>query len=220
MLALGVLASGRGSNLQAVLDACTAGRIGARVVAVASNRADALALDRAVCHDVSSKAFARGAYRSKSAQEEAIVAFMREQGVELVVLAGYVPIIGRPLLEAYRDRIINVHPSLLPAFGGTLHAQAAALTYGVKVSGCTVHYVTEDVDAGPIILQQAVPVLEGDTEETLARRILDAEHEALPTAIGWIAAGRVVREGRRVRIQPECVHKPDVRIQELVRNSP
>lgn len=201
-LRLGVLASGRGTNLQALLDSAAAGDIPATVVAVASNRQDAQALERAHRAGVPADAFARASFSSRTAQEEAIVAFLREHEVDLVVLAGYVPLLGPTILEAYRNRVVNIHPSLLPAFGGTLHAQADALRHGVKVTGCTVHFVTSDVDGGPILLQRTVSVHEDDTEETLAARILAEEHQALPEAIRLIAAGRVLIAGSRTRILP------------------
>lgn len=197
---LGVLASGRGSNLQALLDATERGDLSARVVAVASNKADALALERAAQAGVPHQAFPRADYPSRRARDEAMADYLRQQNVELVVLAGYDRVLASSVIAAFRGRMINVHPSLLPAFSGTLHAPAEALRHGVKVSGCTVHFVTEDVDSGPIILQRAVPVLEDDTEETLAARILHEEHLALPEAIRLLAAGRVVLEGRRARI--------------------
>jgi phosphoribosylglycinamide formyltransferase-1 len=201
-LRLGVLASGRGTNLQALLDSAAAGQIPAQVVAVASNRRDAMALERARRASVPTAVFPRADYPSRVAQEEALIAFLRENRVELVVLAGYVPVLGQTMLDAFPHRIINIHPSLLPAFGNTLHAQADALRHGVKISGCTVHFVTRQVDGGPIIVQRAVPVLEDDTAETLAARILAEEHRALPEAIRLIAAGRVVIEGNRTRIRP------------------
>ena len=201
-LRLGVLASGRGTNLQALLDAAAEGRIPARVVAVGSNRRDAPALDRARRATVPAAIFLRTDFPSRSAQEQAIVDYLREHRVDLVVLAGYIPVLGPTMLDAFHNRIINIHPSLLPAFGNTLHAQSDALRHGVKVSGCTVHFVTNNVDGGPIILQRVVPVLEDDTEETLSARILAEEHRALPEAIRLIAAGRVLIDGNRTRILP------------------
>jgi len=199
---LGVLASGRGTNLQALLDAAFAGHLPAEVVAVASNRRDAPAIARALRANVPATVFPRTEYSSRSAQEDAIVRFLREHEVELVVLAGYVPVLGATLLDAFSNRVVNIHPSLLPAFGNTLHAQADALRHGVKITGCTVHFVTNQVDGGPIILQRTVPVLEGDTDESLSERILVEEHRALPEAIRLIAAGRVLIEGSRTRILP------------------
>lgn len=202
-LRLGVLASGRGTNLQALLDAASNGQIPAEVVAVASNRRDALAIERARRARVPGEVFLRAEFASRAAQEEAIVRFLRGHRVEMVVLAGYVPVLGATLLDAFHNRVVNIHPSLLPAFGNTLHAQADALRHGVKVTGCTVHFVTSQVDGGPIVLQRPVPVLENDTEESLSERILVEEHRALPEAIRLIAAGRVLIEGSRTRILPE-----------------
>ncbi|HEX5417340.1 MAG TPA: phosphoribosylglycinamide formyltransferase [Chloroflexota bacterium] len=199
---LGVLVSGRGSNLQALLDATARGGLAARVVAVASNKAEAAALDRAARAGVPHRAFPRDEYPTRRARDEAMADYLREQGVDLVVLAGYDRVLATSVIAAFRGRMINVHPSLLPAFGGTLHAPAEALRHGVKISGCTVHFVTEDLDSGPIILQRAVPVLEDDTEETLAARILREEHQALPEAIRLLAAGRVRLAGRRAVVLP------------------
>ncbi len=125
---------------------------------------------------------------------------LHAEGVQLVVLAGFDQIVAETLLRPFEGRIINIHPSLLPAFAGTLHAQREALAYGVKVSGCTVHYVNEDIDAGPIVAQAVVPVFAADTEESLASRILEQEHCLLPNVVGWIAEGRVCVKGRRVQI--------------------
>ncbi|MGH2459270.1 MAG: phosphoribosylglycinamide formyltransferase [Chloroflexota bacterium] len=202
VLRIGVLASGRGTNLQALLDAAAAGRLPADVVAVASNRRNAPAIDRARHANVPASVFPRTEFPDRAVQERAIVGFLRECRVELVVLAGYVPVLGVTLLDAFANRVVNIHPSLLPAFGNTLHAQADALRHGVKVTGCTVHFVTSQVDGGPIVLQRTVPVLEGDTEESLSDRILVEEHQALPEAIRLIAAGRVLIEGSRTRILP------------------
>lgn len=197
---LGVLVSGRGSNLQAIIDAVERGELPATVAVVISNHPGVLALERARKHGLNAAVIERKAYGSRKEQEQAILECLREHKVDLIVLAGYDRVVGRTLLEAYPSRIINIHPSLLPAFGGGLHAQADALEYGVKVSGCTVHFVTPDVDCGPIILQQAVPVLETDTADSLAARILAEEHKLLPRAIRLIAEGRVRIEGRRVRL--------------------
>jgi len=201
-LRLGVLISGRGSNLQAILDSIARDVLPARVVAVASNHAGVLGLDRAERAGVPWYVFSREAYPSRRARDEAMAEFLRYHEIDLVVLAGYDRVLAPAVIASFHDRIINVHPSLLPAFGGTLHAAAEALRYGVKVSGCTVHFVTDDLDAGPIILQRAVPVRDDDTEVTLAARILAEEHKALPEAIRLLAEGRVRLEGRRARIIP------------------
>jgi phosphoribosylglycinamide formyltransferase-1 len=200
---LGILVSGRGSNLQAIIDAIESGEIDANIAVVLSNRAGVFALERAERHGIKACVVERTAYSSRLEQQQAILACLREHNVNLVVLAGYDRIVGQDILNAYAGRIINIHPSLLPAFAGGLHAQAEALNYGVKVAGCTVHFVTAEVDCGPIIVQRAVPVLESDTADTLADRILAEEHQALPLAIRLIAEGRVHVEGRRVIIRQE-----------------
>lgn len=197
---VGVLVSGRGSNLQALLAAFPAGHPTVQIVCVVSNRPGCPALEHAERAGVPTHALAREAYASRLEQQAAISAALAGAGVELVVLAGYDQVVGAPLLEAFAHRMINVHPSLLPAFAGTLHAQADALRHGVKVTGCTVHFVTAEVDGGPIIAQATVPVLEGDDAATLSRRILDQEHRLLPQAVAWIAEGRVRIEGRRAMV--------------------
>lgn len=202
-LRLGVLVSGRGSNLQALLDGVSAGALPARVVAVASNRSGAQALSRARVAQVPAVAFPRGEYRSVEERDEAMTAFLQEHAVELVVLAGYDRVLSPSVLSAFSNRIVNIHPSLLPSFAGSLHAQADALRHGVKVTGCTVHFVTDELDSGPILLQRPVRVEEDDTPETLAARILAEEHRALPEAIRLIAAGRVRLVGRRCHVRGE-----------------
>jgi phosphoribosylglycinamide formyltransferase 1 len=201
-LRLGVLASGRGSNLQALLDSRAGGQFPAQVVAVASNRPNAPALERARRAGVPAEAFPQMRYASLADRDAAVQAFLEAHGVELVVLAGYDRVLAPGMLAAYRNRLINIHPSLLPAFAGTLQAQAAAFEHGVKVSGCTVHFVDEQLDGGPIILQRPVALDEADTAESFAARILDQEHQALPDAIRLIAEGRVRLVGRRCRILP------------------
>jgi phosphoribosylglycinamide formyltransferase-1 len=201
-LRLGVLVSGRGSNLQAILDASIAGEIPADVVAVACNRPHARAVERARVAGVPTELFPHEAFGKRAVRDAAIVDFLRKHFVDLVVLAGYDRFLAPIVLETFKNRMINIHPSLLPAFGGTLHAQAEAIKHGVKVSGCTVFFVNEEPDAGPIILQQAVGVEEDDTVDSLSDRILVEEHRILTEAIGLIAAGRVAIEGRRCRILP------------------
>lgn len=204
LLRLGVLVSGRGTNLQAVLDGCLAGGIPAKVAVVVSNRPGAAALDRARAKGISAVTISHRGYgkwpEAKAAYEQDLVKVLREHDVELVVCAGYDRLAGDTLIEAFPGRIINIHPALLPSFPG-LHAQADALTYGVKVTGATVFFVDPTVDGGPVIAQEAVPVEEGDTVETLSARILKAEHRILPLAITLIAQGRTAIEGRRVRVQ-------------------
>jgi phosphoribosylglycinamide formyltransferase-1 len=200
---VGVLASGRGSNLQAIIDAIEAGRLDAEIVLVLSNKRDAVALERARKHGLADifldpKPFA-GQPDSREAYDRAVLDMLRKHDVELVLLAGYMKIVTSVLVKAYENRMMNIHPSLLPSFPG-LDAQKKALEHGVKISGCTVHFVTEGVDEGPIIVQAAVPVLEGDTPETLAARILDEEHKSYPKAVQLYAEGRLKVDGRRVVI--------------------
>ncbi|MBI4401023.1 MAG: phosphoribosylglycinamide formyltransferase [Nitrospirae bacterium] len=202
-LRVGVLASGRGSNLQAIIDAIEAGALQARIAVVLSNKKDAQALERARHHSVTdvfldSKPYA-GQPDSREAYDRAILEVLRKHEVELIALAGYMKIVTPVLIKAYPHRIMNIHPSLLPAFPG-LEVQKKALDWGVKIVGCTVHFVTESVDEGPIIIQAAVPVLEGDTADTLSERILAEEHKIYPRAIQLYAEGRLRVEGRHVLV--------------------
>lgn len=198
-LRIGVLVSGRGSNLQAIIDAIQAGWLPVQIAVVVSDKPGAYALERAKSAGIPTVVIERGRHADHGAFEEAIGHALRDYQVELVALAGYMRILSGQFIGQYAQRIVNIHPALLPAFPG-LHAQAQALAYGVKVAGCTVHFVDEGMDTGPIILQEAVPVQEGDTEETLSQRILAVEHKAYPKALQLLAEGRVAIEGRRVRI--------------------
>jgi phosphoribosylglycinamide formyltransferase 1 len=197
---LGVLISGRGSNLQAILDAIREGSLDARVGVVVSNHASAKGLERAEAAGVSTRVLSHKDYASREDFDGALVAILREHGVDLVCLAGFMRILSPVLVRAFPGRILNIHPSLLPAFVG-LHAQRQALEHGVKVTGATVHLVDEDLDHGPILLQRAVPVLEDDDEETLSARILEEEHRAYPEAIKLVLNGRVRVAGRRAVIE-------------------
>ncbi|MEG6520950.1 phosphoribosylglycinamide formyltransferase [Desulfotomaculum sp. 1211_IL3151] len=199
-LRLGVLASGRGSNLQAIMDRCQAGSLVAEVVVVISDKPAAYALERARRAGIAAYGLEMAAFPSKREYEQAVVELLREAGVQLLCLAGYMRLVGEPLLQAFPNKIMNIHPALLPSFPG-LHGQRDALQYGVKISGCTVHFIDEGMDTGPIILQAAVPVLGDDTEETLAARILEQEHRLYPEAIQLYAEGRLEVEGRRVYIK-------------------
>ncbi len=194
-LVLGLLVSGRGSNLQAILDAIRGGDLPARVGVVLSNKRGAPALSLAE----SALFVDPGEYANRSEYDAQLARLLQQHGVDLVVLAGYMRLVTSALISAYPNRMINIHPSLLPAFPG-LHAQRQALSYGVKVSGCTVHFVDEAMDHGPIIAQATVPVLPGDTEERLSARILREEHLLLPRVIALYAAGRLKVEGRSVLI--------------------
>ena len=193
---IGVLISGRGSNLQAIVDAIAAGRLDADLRIVISNRADALGLQRARDAGVEALHVDPRAHADRSAYERAIVDLLRAKDVAVVCLAGYMRLVGAPLLEAYRDRMLNIHPSLLPAFPG-LDAQRQALEHGVRVSGATVHVVTAELDGGPIILQAPVPVEDDDTVDTLSERILVQEHRIYPEAIGIVLNGHWSIDGRR-----------------------
>lgn len=193
---IGVLVSGRGSNLQALIDAGGAGQLGAAQIAVViSNVQDAYALERARRAGIPTAFIDHRGRPSRDDFDRALVSELRRHGVHLVCLAGFMRKVGASLLDAFPNAILNIHPSLLPLFPG-LHPQRQALTHGVKVSGVTVHLVTEDLDAGPIILQRTVPVLDGDTEDALAARILQEEHIAYPEAVRMIVSGGRV-EGRR-----------------------
>jgi phosphoribosylglycinamide formyltransferase-1 len=200
-LPLGVLASGRGSNLQAILDAIAQGRLSATVVLVAGDREEAQAVERARAAGIPCVVVSPKHFPTRDTYDAEIARRLREAGAEVVVLAGYMRIVTNRLLHAFPQRVINIHPSLLPAFPG-LHAQRQALAHGVKVSGCTAHFVDETVDSGAIILQAAVPVLEDDTETSLAERILAEEHRILPQALQLYADGRLSIQGRRVLIAP------------------
>lgn len=203
-LRVAVLASGRGSNLQAIIDGIEASQVQAAIVAVISNKKDAVALERARKHGlkdlfVDPKPFAVQP-DSREAYDRALLDILRQHDVELVLLAGYMKIVTAVLVNAYANRMMNIHPSLLPSFPG-LDVQKKAIEWGCKLAGCTVHFVTEGVDEGPIILQAAVPILDADSAETLAARILVQEHRLYPRAVQLFAEGRLRVEGRRVFIE-------------------
>lgn len=202
VLRLGVLASGRGSNLQAIMDAVGEGRLPAEVAVVISDKGAAYALERARSRGIPAIHINPAHFRDKRDYEQAIVETLKQYQVELVCLAGYMRLVGRTMLEAFPNRIMNIHPALLPAFPG-LHAQQQAWEYGVRFSGCTVHFVDEGMDTGPIILQAVVPVLPDDTPDTLADRILEQEHCIYPEAIALFAAGRLEVRGRKVYIREQ-----------------
>lgn len=198
-LALGILASGSGTNLQAILEACSRGEIGAETRVVISDNPTAMALERAKRFAIATAIHERSKYKNKREHELAIVEDLKKYKVELVCLAGYMRIIGKDFLEAYPNKIINIHPALLPSFPG-LDAQKQAFDHGVKIAGCTVHFVDEKVDHGLIILQTAVPVMENDTAKSLREQILKEEHKLYPKAIGLIAHGRITIQNRKVKI--------------------
>ncbi len=196
-LRLGVLVSGRGSNLEAIIDASEAGRIDAVVAVVISDVADAFALERARTHGIEAAFVDSRLFDTKEAFDAAVIDLLRKRGIDLVCLAGFMRLLSPQFVEEFRHRILNIHPALLPAFPG-LHVQRKALKHGVKFSGCTVHFVDEGTDSGPIIIQAVVPVLDDDTEESLSARILTYEHQIYPRAIQLFAEGRLEVLGRRV----------------------
>lgn len=199
MLPLGILVSGRGSNMEAIAEAIEKRELPARINIVISDRAEAQALERARKRGLKTFFLNPRDFSTREEYDLALAQLCLQEGVELVVLAGFMRILTPAFLEKFPLRVINIHPSLLPAFPG-LNAQRQAWEYGVKYSGCTVHFVDEGVDTGPIIAQAVVPVLDHDTPETLAERILVEEHRLYPQVIRWLAEGRVKLEGRRVRI--------------------
>jgi phosphoribosylglycinamide formyltransferase-1 len=203
-LRVAVLASGRGSNLQALIDAIDSGQVQAQIVAVISNKKDAPALERARRHRLPDlfldpKPFA-GRPDGRDAYDRLLLDVLRRHDAELVLLAGYMKIVTSVLIGAYENRMMNIHPSLLPSFPG-LDVQKKAIEWGCKLAGCTVHFVTEGVDEGPIILQAAVPILDADTPDSLAARILVQEHKLYPRAVQLFAEGRLRVEGRRVFVE-------------------
>jgi phosphoribosylglycinamide formyltransferase-1 len=200
-LKIGALASGRGTNLQAIIDSIKKGYLQTEIAVVISNKKDAPALERASKEGIDTVYLDPTAFKDRTSYDLEILDILKRYNVDLVVLAGYMRIVTGLLIDAYRSRIINVHPALLPSFPG-MSAQRQALEYGVKIAGCTVHFVEEGVDKGPIIAQAAVPVLEGDTEESLSARILKEEHKLFPYAIRLYEEGRVSVSGRRVVINP------------------
>ena len=182
---LGVLISGRGSNLQAIIDAIAEDRLDANIAVVIANQENAGGLDRARRAGIETLTISHRGWPTRDDYDRALVAELRKRDVRLVCLAGFMRKVGAPLIEAFPNAVLNIHPSLLPSFPG-LHAQQQALQHGVKASGVTVHFVTADLDDGPIIVQRVVPVLDDDTEATLAARILIAEHQAYPDAIALL----------------------------------
>lgn len=198
-LKLGVLISGRGSNLQALLEACAADGYPAEIVLVISNRADADGLAHAEAAGVTTRIIEHTAYGDRESFDHAVDAALREAGVELVCLAGFMRLLSAWFVGQWPEHIVNIHPSLLPAFKGT-DSHAEALAAGVKLSGCTVHFVSAEMDAGPIIIQAAVPVLPDDDAERLAARVLAAEHRCYPQAVRLIAERRVTVSAGRVTV--------------------
>lgn len=199
MRKIGVLVSGRGSNLQAIMDKIADGCLPLEIAVVISDKADAYALERAAKAGIKTVVVARKECASKDEFEDKITAALAAEGCELVVLAGFMRILSGGFVNKWHHKIVNIHPALLPSFPG-LHGQGQAVAYGVKFSGCTVHFVDEGTDSGPIILQKVVPVLDDDTEDTLADRILVQEHIALPEALKLWAENKLEINGRKVRV--------------------
>jgi phosphoribosylglycinamide formyltransferase-1 len=198
---VGILISGRGSNLQAFIDAVAAGRLRAEIAVVIANRAGAPGLERAEKAGIETLTIPHRNYPSREAFEEVLVAELRARHVALVCLAGFMRLLGPTFLDAFPNAILNIHPSLLPAFPG-VEAQRQAWTYGTKVAGATVHFVTGELDGGPIVLQRAVTVEDADTPETLAARILEVEHQIYPQAAALVLDGGWAIDGRRFRRAP------------------
>jgi len=211
-----ILISGHGSNMSAILDAVGNGKIDGEVMAVISNRTDAAGLALAADRGIATMAIDHRAHPSRDAFENALTAAIDAHAPDLIVLAGFMRILSRAFVDRYGGRMINIHPSLLPTYPG-LDTHSRALADGVRIHGCTVHFVTGDVDHGPIIAQASVPVRNDDDAKTLAARVLEAEHRTLVAAVGWYCAGRLVIDGARVRVKnehadlpPQIVPAPDL----------
>jgi phosphoribosylglycinamide formyltransferase 1 len=198
---LAVLISGRGSNLQAIIDAIACGRLEARIALVISNRADAAGLERARRAGIETLVISHRGYLSREDYDRELVAAIQARGVALVCLAGFMRLLSPAFVDAFPNAVLNVHPSLLPAFPG-VDAQRQALEHGAKITGCTVHLVTAELDGGPIILQAAVPVQDDDTVESLSARILEQEHRIYPEAIARVLDGGWIVDGRRFVVRP------------------
>lgn len=215
-LRIGVLISGRGANLQALIDACAAPAYPAEIAVVISNEPGARGLARARDAGIPAEVIEHRAFEGRPAFEEALTGALRRAGVELVCAAGFMRVLTGTFLDVWRDRVVNVHPSLLPAFRG-LETHERAIRSGVRFSGCTVHFVRAELDAGPIIVQSAVPVLPSDTPGDLAARVLESERQCLPLAVRWIAEGRVRVVGGIVRVDgaggpaAAAINPPDAR---------
>jgi len=200
MINIGVLVSGRGTNLQAIIKAIEEGKIAGEIKVVISDNPDAYALKRARQYHIATRYIHFKGFENREDYDKEIIKTLKEKKIELVVLAGYMRILSPYFIRTYKNKIMNIHPALLPSFPG-LHAQRQTLEHGVKISGCTVHFVDEGVDSGPIILQKAVEVSDDDTEESLAEKILKEEHQIYPRAIQLFSQGRLMIKGRRVFIK-------------------
>ncbi len=221
---IGVLVSGSGSNLQAIIDRIEDGQLQAEIRIVISNDSRAFALERAARHHLPVQVIEHDDFCRREDFDGQLVAVLKARGVELVVLAGFLRILTPHFLRAFPRRVVNIHPALLPAFPG-LHVQKQALEYGAKFAGCTVHFVDEGVDTGPIIIQAVVPIWDDDTEDTLSARILEEEHRIYPEAIQLIAEGRLSVAGRRViasggKREKSVLYNPSLTISAVVPPSP
>ncbi len=203
MIKIGVLISGSGSNLQSIIEAVKRGEIAAEIALVISNDAAAYGLIRAQNAGIPTKVIKHVDYPDRHAFDRELLRTLQESSIDLVVLAGFMRVLGAPFLAAFPDRVINIHPAILPSFPGT-HGQAQAFAYGVKLAGCTVHFVDEEVDHGPIIMQAAVPVLSNDSEERLAARILRCEHKIFPRVLALYCAGNLRVKDRKVFISGDA----------------
>ncbi|HHY20025.1 MAG TPA: phosphoribosylglycinamide formyltransferase [Firmicutes bacterium] len=202
MLNLAILASGRGSNMVALIEAIRDRNLPVNLVMVVSDQSNALCLQKANELNVPAYTFLPEHYPQRTQYDQALAEFLKAKGVDTVCLAGFMRLLGSNFVKAFPERILNIHPSLLPAFPG-LHAQKQAIEYGVKISGCTVHFVDEGLDSGPIIMQKAVPVYDSDTVDSLSERILQKEHEIYPLALELLAKNRLKIDGRKVVILEE-----------------
>jgi phosphoribosylglycinamide formyltransferase-1 len=200
-LPIAVLLSGSGSNLQSLIDRIEAGILDARIVLVLSNNPGAYGLERAKNHGIPALALPHGEYASRETFDGVMVKAIRAAGAQAVVLAGFMRMLTSSFLSSFPGRVVNIHPALLPSFAGT-HGARDAADYGVKIAGCTVHFVDEIMDHGPVIIQAAVPALASDDGDTLARRILALEHRIYPQAIQWLAKGRLALTDRKVHVAP------------------
>ena len=200
-LNIAILASGSGSNAQAIVDKAAAGVLDVNVCCIICNRPGAGVIKRAAKAGIACVVLDHKAYPDRKSYDSAVVQHLQEHGAELVVLAGYMRLLTPVFLEAFAGRVINIHPALLPSFPG-VHGGADAITYGVKVSGCTVHFVEEKVDSGPVLIQAVVPVNAGESEDDLMSRIHVMEHRIYPQAIQWLAQGRIEVQGRQVHLKP------------------
>ena len=197
-----ILISGRGSNMEAMIAARDAGQLPVNIAAVISNRPDAKGLETAAAAGIATRCLDHKAFAGREAFDTALAACIDEFAPDLVVLAGFMRILTPDFVRHYEGRLLNIHPSLLPAFPG-LHTHQRALDEGVRVHGCTVHFVTAELDHGPVVIQAVVPVLDDDTEDTLSARILRQEHRIYPQAVRWFAEGRLQLDGMKVRVQGE-----------------